>query len=133
MPALPAIYLLVTLYRPFRHNKEKETLHMIDKAIAKITKEAMEINDPVAFGIEEHLTEICTSSSVAMKILAEDKSLKGIYDKVWAEARKRRKGNCVFIPPAEVYAMIDEYYEISSSGSQTQRPARTRANVLDLI
>lgn len=65
---------------------------MIDKAIAKITEEAMAINDPVAFGIEEHLTEICTNDTVARKILAEDKSLKAIYDKVWAEARKRRTG-----------------------------------------
>lgn len=106
---------------------------MIDKAIKKITEEAMAINNPVAFGIEEHLTEICTSNSVAMKILAEDKSLKAIYDKVWAEARKRKKGNCAYIPPAEVYAMVEEYYGISSSVAQPQRPSRERANVLDFI
>ena len=106
---------------------------MIDKAIEKITKEAMEIDDPVAFGIEEHLTQICTSSSVAVKLLAEDKSLKTIYDKIWSEARKRRKGNCAYIPPAEVYEMIDEYYGIGSSGSAPQRPSRERANVLDFI
>ncbi len=29
---------------------------MKDKAIAKITEEAMKINDPMAFAIEEHLT-----------------------------------------------------------------------------
>ena len=94
---------------------------MIDKAIEKITKEAMAINDPVAFGIEEHLTEICTSNIVAMKILAEDKNLKTIYDKVWAEAKKRKKGNCAFIPPAEVYAMIDEYYGIDVQAAPTRR------------
>ena len=108
---------------------------MINKAIEKITKEAMSINDPVAFGIEEHLTEICTSNAVAMKILAEDKSLKAIYDKVWAEARRRKKGNCVFIPPAEVYAMIDEYYGIdeSSKPARATRAPAERTNVLDLI
>lgn len=133
MPALPAIYLLVTLHRPFRHNKEKETLHMIDKAIAKITDEAMKINDPMAFAIEEHLTSLCTTDKAAALLLAENKSLDKIYDMIWKEAAKRKKGRVAFIPPEEVYAMIDEYYEISSSGSQTQRPARTRANVLDLI
>ncbi|MBQ6455686.1 MAG: hypothetical protein IJJ31_00990 [Mogibacterium sp.] len=108
---------------------------MKDKAIAKITEEAMAINDPVAFGIEEHLTEICTNDTVARKILAEDKSLKAIYDKVWAEARKRRTGgkNCVFIPPAEVYAMIDEYYGIHEQAAPSRRSDPNKVDVLDLF
>lgn len=106
---------------------------MTDKAIEKITKEAMKINDPVAFGIEEHLTEICTNDTVARKILAEDKSLKTIYDKLWAEAKKRKKGQCAFIPPAEVYAMIDEYYGIDEAPSAASRPAANRVDVLDLF
>ena len=108
---------------------------MTDKAIEKITKEAMEINDPVAFGIEEHLTEICTYDTIARKILAEGKSLKIIYDKVWAEARKRRTGgkNCVFIPPAEVYAMIDEYYGINEQAAPSRRSDPNKVDVLDLF
>jgi len=108
---------------------------MKDKAIAKITEEAMAINDPVAFGIEEHLTEICTNDTVARKILAEGKSLKTIYDKVWAEARKRRTGgkNCVFIPPAEVYAMIDEYYGINEQTAQPRKSDQNKVDVLDLF
>jgi hypothetical protein len=108
---------------------------MINKAIAKITEEAMAINDPVAFGIEEHLTGMCTSNAVARKILAEGKSLKAIYDKVWAEARKRRTGgkNCVFIPPAEVYAMIDEYYGINEQAAPSRRSDPNKIDVLDLF
>ena len=106
---------------------------MTDKAIGKITKEAMEINDPVAFGIEEHLTELCTTNTVAMKILDDDKKLKEIYDKVWSEARKRRKGNCAYIPPEEVYAMVDEYYGLNNKVTNRQRSSADRANVLDLI
>ena len=106
---------------------------MTDKAIEKITKEAMEINDPVAFGIEEHLTELCTTNTVAMKILDDDKKLKEIYDKVWSEARKRRKGNCAYIPPEEVYAMVDEYYGLNNKVANRQRSSADRANVLDLI
>lgn len=105
----------------------------IDAAIAKITKEAMEINDPIAFAIEEHLTEICTNSSIAMKILEEDKKLKEAHEKLWAEARKRKTGNCAYIPPKEAYAMIDEYYGITPQaiGQPTQPVERT--NVLDLF
>lgn len=106
---------------------------MKDKAIEKITKEAMEIDDPIAFAIEEHLTEICTTDSIAMKILEENKKLKEIYEKLWAEARKRKKGNCAYIPPKEAHAMIDEYYGITSqvTGQSAQHTERT--NVLDLF
>lgn len=48
---------------------------MINKAIAKITDEMMKINDPVAQGIEEYLTGICTSISVAEKLLDPQKTL----------------------------------------------------------
>lgn len=106
---------------------------MTDKAIEKITKEAMEINDPVAFGIEEYLTELCTTNTVAMKILDDNKKLKEIYDKVWSEARKRRKGNCAYIPPEEVYAMVDEYYGLNNKAVSRQRSSADRANILDLI
>ena len=106
---------------------------MIDKAIAKITKDAMEINDPVAFGIEEYLTGVCSTNTIAMKILAEDKKLKDIYDKVWSEAKKRKKGNCAYIPPTEVYAMVDEYYGTGSDKAPMSGQARERTNVLDLI
>ena len=44
---------------------------MIDKAIEKLTKEMMKLNNPFAQAIEEHLTEICTSDAVADKILQE--------------------------------------------------------------
>ena len=107
---------------------------MKDKAIAKITAEAMAINDPVAFGIEEHLTEICTSNTVAAKILAGDKKLKTVYDKIYAEAKKRRKGNCAFIPPAEVYDMIDKYYGIDEPAPKAaSRSQAGKVDVLDLF
>lgn len=107
---------------------------MKDKAIAKITAEAMAIDDPLAFAIEEHLTDICTSNAVAIKILACDKKLKTIYDKIYAEARKRRKGNCAFIPPAEVYEMIDKYYGIDEPAPKAaSRSQAGKVDVLDLF
>ena len=106
---------------------------MINKAIAKITDEAMKINDPVAFAIEEHLTKKCTTNAVAVLLLAEDKSLKAAYDKVWAEARKRKKGNCAYIPPEEVYEMVEKYYGIDQQGGKAAQPASNRVDVLDLF
>ena len=107
---------------------------MKDKAIAKITDEAMKIDDPMAFAIEEHLTSICTSNAVAAKLLAEDKNLKQAYDNIWAEAKKRRKGNCAFIPPEEVYEMIDKYYGLDQLGGKARKTEHTdRVNVLDLF
>ena len=109
---------------------------MKDKAIAKITEEAMKIDDPVAFAIEEHLTQLCTSNTVAEKLLAEDKSLKQAYDNVWAEARKRKKGNCAYIPPEEDYEMVDKYYGLDQTGrklAKKQEPAADRIDVLDLF
>lgn len=106
---------------------------MIDKAIEKITKEAMALDDPMAFAIEEHLTDLCTSNTVAMKILAEDKSLKGACDMLWREASKRKKGNHAYIPPAEAFEMIDKYYGITSQVSTPAGRSKARTNVLDLI
>ena len=34
-----------------------------DQAIAKITNEMMQLKDPIAQGVEEHLTEICTNDN----------------------------------------------------------------------
>ena len=33
-----------------------------DRAIAKITDEMMKLEDPIAQGVEEHLTDICRRS-----------------------------------------------------------------------
>lgn len=109
---------------------------MKDKAIAKITDEAMKIDDPMAFAIEEHLTQLCTSNAVAEKLLAEDKSLKAAYDMIWKEASKRKKGRVAFIPPEEVYEMVDKYYGLDQAGRKTakkQEPAAEHIDVLDLF
>lgn len=107
---------------------------MKDKAIAKITDEAMKIDDPMAFAIEEHLTQLCTSNAVAKKLLAEDKSLNVAYDLIWKEASKRKRGRVAFIPPEEVYAMVDKYYGLDQTSSKPHKTEHAdRVNVLDLF
>lgn len=109
---------------------------MKNKAIARITDEAMKIDNPVAFAIEEHLTSLCTTDAVASLLLAEEKTLKGAYDKVWAEARKRKKGNCAYIPEDDVYKMVDDYYGIKRKDRRPARkmePPAEHVDVLDLF
>jgi len=101
---------------------------MIDKAIAKITGEMMKIDTPLAIGIEEHLTEVCKNENIAAKLLDDSKSLKACCDKVTAEAKKRAKNGVAYIPPQEVFAMVDEYYGIS----KVPEPAK-KINVMDLL
>lgn len=105
---------------------------MKDKAIAKITDEATKINSPVAFAIEEHLTELCTTNAVAEKLLAEDKTLKGAYDLVWKEAKRRAKDRCAYIPPEEVWDIVEKYYGIDNAGTK-KKPKKAEADMVDVL
>ena len=112
---------------------------MKDKAIAKITEEAMAIGDPMAIAIEEHLTARCTNTQIAEKLLAEDKSLKKAIDVTMQKARKiaseNRKGNTgrAVISDADAYKMVDEYYGLDEQAAPEKRPASQRVDVLDLF
>ena len=53
---------------------------------------------------------------------------------IWKEAAKRKKGRVAFIPPEEVYAMVDKYYGLDQIGSKAHKAEHAeRVNVLDLI
>ena len=112
---------------------------MKDKAIAKITEEAMAIGDPMAIAIEEHLTARCTNTQIAEKLLAEDKSLKKAIDVIMQKARKiaqeNRKGNTghAVISDADAYKMVDEYYGIDEKAAPARRSESQRVDVLDLF
>ena len=100
---------------------------MIDKAVAKITEEMMKIETPLAQGIEEHLTGICKSDSVAEKILNPEKKLADICKSVTEEARKRAVRGVAYIPPDEVFRMVDEYYGIGAVS------AKGHIDIMDLL
>lgn len=89
-----------------------------DKAIAKITEEALKINNAFSIFIEEHLTNICTTNEVAQKLLVEDKNLADFCKKCEAEARERAKAQgggfqINGLPDAEYFEMAEEYYNIT--------------------
>lgn len=104
---------------------------MLDKAVARITDEMMKANDPLITMIEEHLTSICNTAAVAMKLLAEDKTLKGASSLIWAEAQKRKKGNGAHIPDAECYEMAEKYFGITDEDKQVVRQ-KPKADVIDI-
>lgn len=100
---------------------------MINKAIEKLTKEMMKMNDPFAQAIEEHLTGICTSDTVAAKILQEGKSLKGACDSIRVLAKKNAVGGVGVVSDEDAYKMAEEYYGISRAEKHET------LNVLDLL
>ena len=84
-----------------------------DQDIAKITNEMMKLDDPIAQGVEEHLTDICTNDIIAEKILAADKTVKGACEALWETAKKRRKGNSAYIPMEEAFLIIEKCFGIT--------------------
>ena len=107
---------------------------MIDKAIAKLTQEMMEANDPVIQMIEEHLTEVCTTDEIAEKILAEGKTLKGALEEIENAARERRKGHksCICVSDAEGFRITDKYFDIMHLIGKAKQE-QDNINILDLI
>ena len=114
-----------------RLQAEQENKKMKDKAIMKITEEMMSANDSLAVALEEDLTnKIENEDGVAEKILKEGKNLKEIHSKIWEEAKKRKKGNCAYIPDEEVFRMVDEYYELVN---HFNAPASNIIDITDLL
>ena len=100
---------------------------MINEAIEKLTKEMMKMNDPFSQAIEEHLTGICTSDTIAAKILQEGKSLKGACDSIREVAKKNAVGGVGAVSDEDAYRMAEEYYGIN----RTEK--HETLNVLDLL
>ena len=109
---------------------------MIDKAIAKITEEAMEDGSPFAEFIEEHLTSICVNEAVAGKLLAPGKSLKTFVREVTKEyeAKARQRGSgaqAAGAPDRVFYDKAEAYYGITEADKSAGEAGSI--DVLDLI
>lgn len=105
-------------------------METINKAIEKLTKEMMKLNNPFAQAIEEHLTEICTSDVVAEKILNDGKSLKGACDSIRDAAKKNAVGGVGAVSDEDAYRMAEEYYGINKINRAEKHETM---NVLDLL
>lgn len=109
---------------------------MIDKAIAKITDEMMQINHPFAVFIEEYLTNICSNDRIAEKLLDPNKSLKGFVDKTISEMRKvaQQGGSGAQSAGAsdeEFYQRAEAYYGITEEDKSSRQKA-AKPDVIDI-
>ena len=107
-----------------------------DRAIAKITEEAMAIDEPLAFAIEEYLTGRCTNTATAQKILDESKKLQELYDQLVKKAMgmaKPLKGNTkVKFTAFDIEEDIAAYYGLDSKPTPI-KTVTDRVDVLDLF
>ena len=83
-------------------------------ANAKLDVEVMELdnrNTELGAGIAEYMKQqAMESEKIAEAIMNPDKHLGDVCKKAWKEAEKRKKGNCVYIPPFEIFQMAKAYY-----------------------
>lgn len=109
---------------------------MKDKAIAKITEEAMAIDDPLAFAIEEYLTGRCTSTATAQKILDDGKKLQELHDQLIKKAMgmaKPLKGNTKGkFAWFDIEEDIAAYYGLDSKPAPV-KTSTERVDILDMF
>lgn len=80
-------------------------------AVGKLDKEVAEYKSmpELADGIAEYMKQqVQDNEQLAAGVIA--RSLKDLCDQVYEEAKKRKKGNCAYIPPFEVFQMAKAYY-----------------------
>lgn len=100
-----------------------------NEAIARITDEMMRADDPLIQMLEEHFTKICTNEEIAIKLLAEDKTLKGASTIIWAEAKKRQIKSGAWVPDEECCEMAEDYFGITPD----MKNIMTRAAIVNIL
>lgn len=100
-----------------------------DKAAARMAEECQGKEHLIPF--EEYLMSIMTDA-VALKILVEDKTLEGAYEKMKDIARKRAVNGAAYIPPEEGFEIIRSYYGIEEEDLHVSA-ASQQNSVIDIF
>ena len=79
----------------------------LDVEVAALSDKNMEVGSGIADYMKQKAAE---DENVARAIRKKGKSLEKICKDIWDEASKRRKGNCAYIPPFEVFQLARAYY-----------------------
>lgn len=83
-------------------------------AVAKLDSETRELdgrNTELGAGIAEYMKQqAMESEKIAEAVMSPDKHLKEVCEQAWKEAESRKKTNCVYIPPFEIFQMAKAYY-----------------------
>ena len=79
----------------------------LDVEVAALSDKNMEVGSGIADYLKQKASE---DVNMARAIRKKGKSLKIICEDIWKEASKRKKGNCAYIPPFEVFQLARAYY-----------------------
>ena len=79
----------------------------LDVEVAALSDKNMEVGSGIADYMKQKATE---DDKMARAIRKKGKSLIQICEDIWDEASKRKKGNCAYIPPFEVFQLARAYY-----------------------
>lgn len=114
-----------------RAEKRKERELMINEAIAKITEEALAINNPAVTAIEEYLTDNCKTDEYAKALLNQEKTLKGCWDEITKKAREKAVNNTAVLSAEEVFNIAEKYFDITETPHISY--ASKVVNILDVL
>lgn len=79
----------------------------LDVEVAVLSEKNMEIGSGIADYLKQKASE---DETIARAIRRKGKRLDTICKDIWKEASKRKKGNCAYIPPFEVFQLARAYY-----------------------
>lgn len=79
----------------------------LDVEVAALSAKNMEVGSGIADYLKQKASE---EENMARAIRRKGKSLEKICKDIWDEASKRKKGNCAYIPPFEVFQLARAYY-----------------------
>lgn len=79
----------------------------LDVEVAVLSDKNMEVGSGIADYLKQKASE---DEKMARAIRKKGKNLEQICKDIWNEASKRKKGNCVYIPPFEVFQLARAYY-----------------------
>ena len=104
-----------------------------DRAIAHITEQMMADSENSAIRcIEEHLTGLCMTDTVAEKLLVPGKTLKGALSEIESTAKQISRRGVVCVPPDEGFRIVERYYGIDGS-DKTAHASVSKPKVVDLF
>lgn len=88
-----------------------DTMMGADAKLDTEVRELPEQNAELGAGIAEYMKQqVMEDEKLAEAVMDPDKHLADVCKKAWEEARTRKKGNCVYIPPFEIFQMAKAYY-----------------------
>jgi len=95
---------------------------MKDEAIKKITEsEYTGHGEDLAKPIIEFIVGKCEDEEFAVLVMQEHKTLQKALDFVMEQAKKHLNGKSGYIPPEEVYGMVNDYFTMDDAALEAKK------------